>query len=32
MTTAPVASYSGYRFPAEIMAHAGWLYFRFTLR
>ena len=24
-------SYHGYRFPAEIIAHAVWLYFRFSL-
>jgi putative transposase len=24
-------SYSGYRVPAEIIQHAIWLYFRFTL-
>jgi putative transposase len=24
-------SYSGYRFPPEIIQHAIWLYFRFTL-
>ena len=24
-------NYAGYRFPAEIIAHAVWLYFRFTL-
>jgi putative transposase len=23
--------YRGYRFPPEIIAHAGWLYFRFHL-
>ena len=23
--------YSGYRYPAEIISHAVWLYFRFTL-
>jgi putative transposase len=31
MTTAPAASYKGHRFPAEIIAHAVWLYFRFSL-
>ncbi len=25
-------TYAGYRFPPEIIAHAVWLYFRFTLR
>src|ERR1700712_3542653 len=30
--TAPVGpSYAGYRFPAEIISHAVWLYFRFPL-
>ena len=24
-------SYAGYRYPAEIISHAVWLYFRFTL-
>jgi len=24
-------TYAGYRFPAEIIAHAVWLYFRFAL-
>ena len=23
--------YAGYRYPAEIISHAVWLYFRFTL-
>ena len=27
----PVPSYRGYRFPSEIIAHAVWLYFRFSL-
>ena len=31
MITAPAASYKGHRFPAEIIAHAVWLYFRFSL-
>jgi putative transposase len=32
MTTAPSSpSYKGYRFPAEIISHAVWLYFRFSL-
>ncbi len=28
-TTAP--NYKGYRFPSEIISHAVWLYFRFSL-
>jgi putative transposase len=31
MTTPALASYAGYRFPAEIVSHAVWLYFRFPL-
>ena len=31
MTPSPTASYKGHRFPAEIIAHAVWLYFRFPL-
>ena len=31
MTTPAVPSYAGYRFPAEIISHAVWLYFRFPL-
>ena len=31
MTTPACPSYAGYRFPAEIISHAGWLYFRFPL-
>ena len=31
MTTAARARYSGYRFPAEMISHAVWLYFRFPL-
>jgi putative transposase len=32
MTTAPsLPSYKGYRFPAEIISHAVWLYYRFSL-
>jgi transposase-like protein len=32
MTTAPSSpSYKGYRFPAEIISHAMWPYFRFSL-
>ena len=27
----PAPSYHGYRFPSEIIAHAVWLYFRFSL-
>ena len=29
-TTAP-SSYKGFRFPQEIISHAVWLYFRFSL-
>src|SRR5215471_7220587 len=31
MTRAARARYAGYRFPAEIISHAVWLYFRFPL-
>ncbi len=31
MTTAACSRYAGYRFPAEIISHAVWLYFRFPL-
>src|SRR5437763_6629868 len=31
MTTAARSRYAGYRFPAEIISHAVWLYFRFPL-
>jgi transposase-like protein len=31
MTTPACQSYAGYRFPAEIISHAVWLYFRFPL-
>jgi transposase-like protein len=31
MTTSAGARYTGYRFPAEIIGHAVWLYFRFPL-
>jgi len=31
MTTSAVPSYAGYRFPAEVISHAVWLYFRFPL-
>ena len=31
MTTFAYPSYAGYRFPAEIISHAVWLYFRFPL-
>jgi len=31
MTTPAYPSYAGYRFPAEIISHAVWLYFRFPL-
>ena len=27
----PASSYHGYRFPSDIIAHAVWLYFRFSL-
>ena len=32
MTPYAVSSYVGYRFPAEVISHAVWLYFRFPLR
>ena len=31
MTTPARARYTGYRFPAQIIGHAVWLYFRFPL-
>jgi putative transposase len=31
MTTPASPSYAGHRFPAEIISHAVWLYFRFSL-
>jgi len=31
MTTPACPSYAGCRFPAEIISHAVWLYFRFPL-
>ncbi len=31
MTTPAFPSFAGYRFPAEIISHAVWLYFRFPL-
>jgi len=31
MTTPVCRSYAGYRFPAEVIRHAVWLYFRFPL-
>ena len=31
MTTSAIPSYAGYRFPAEVISHAVWLYFRFPL-
>src|SRR4051812_24614856 len=31
MTTPASLSYAGYRFPAEVISHAVWLYFRFPL-
>jgi putative transposase len=30
-TTSDSPTYTGYRFPAEIISHAVWLYFRFSL-
>ncbi len=32
MTTPACLSYAGSRFPAEIISHAVWLYFRLPLR
>jgi len=31
MTTPACPSYAGYRFPAEVISHAVWPYFRFPL-
>ncbi len=31
MTTSACPSFAGYRFPAEVISHAVWLYFRFPL-
>ena len=31
MMTPPSPSYAGHRFPAEVIGHAVWLYFRFPL-
>src|SRR5829696_5177452 len=31
MTTPSFPSYAGYRFPAEVISHTVWLYFRFPL-
>ena len=31
MTTPACPGYAGYRFPAEVISHAVWLYFRFPL-
>jgi transposase-like protein len=31
MTSPACPSYAGHRFPAEIISHAVWLYFRFPL-
>jgi len=31
MTTSAVPRYAGYCFPAEVISHAVWLYFRFPL-
>jgi putative transposase len=30
-THTPSPDYKGYRFPSEIISHAVWLYFRFSL-
>lgn len=30
-TNSTIPNYKGYRFPAEIISHAIWLYFRFSL-
>ena len=30
-TTTPAPSYTGFRFPQEIISQAVWLYFRFSL-
>lgn len=30
-TNTPAPSYKGFRFPPEIISHAVWLYFRFSL-
>src|SRR5215218_10048042 len=31
MTSSTKSPYAGYRFPAEVISHAVWLYFRFPL-
>jgi len=31
MTTSAAPSYAGYRFPAEVIGHAVWFYFRLPL-
>ena len=31
MTTSPDPLYAGYRYPAELISYAVWLYFRFPL-
>jgi putative transposase len=31
MTTPAAPSYAGYRFPAEVISYAVWLYYRFPL-
>src|SRR6186997_1881744 len=31
MTSTTKSPYAGYRFPAEVISHAVWLYFRFPL-
>jgi putative transposase len=30
-TSSTILSYKGFRFPQEIISHAVWLYFRFSL-
>jgi putative transposase len=30
-TNTPTPNYKGFRFPSEIISHAVWLYFRFSL-
>ncbi len=32
MQTTTPSPYTGFRFPQEIISHAVWLYFRFSLR
>lgn len=31
MSTPPIRRYKNYRFPAEIISHGVWLYYRFCL-